>query len=258
MEEINSCLDSYDELIYNYDELAWGDVELPKSVILETWYHQNQRADWWNMWCTHYSRAEASNYLTWKRLQGSYLCETSQTLDKLKGDYTKNPIDRIRKDWIISWYAQVKTLLAIKHSLANKRPIATWSNKINWAETKLSWTAVIWTWSWHRFHIIGYDDDKQVLICKNSYWPDYMIKGNFYIKYEDLWCLHNTKLSLIENKTLIDNYKQKIMNDIKLESAKLFIAREWKYTNWERPQDNITREEMWAILERVLQNNTLK
>jgi hypothetical protein len=48
------------------------------------------------------------------------------------------------------------------------------------------------------------------------------------------------------------------MNDIKIEWAKLFVAREWKYTNWERPQDNITREEMWAILERVLSNNWLK
>jgi hypothetical protein len=44
-----------------------------------------------------------------------------------------------------------------------------------------------------------------------------MSKGNFFLRYEDFDALHNTKLSLIENKTLIDNYKQKIMNDIKIE-----------------------------------------
>jgi hypothetical protein len=46
------------------------------------------------------------------------------------------------------------------------------------------------------------------------------------------------------------------MEAIKLESAKAFVKR--GHTNWERPQENITREEMWAVLERVLVANNLK
>lgn len=73
----------------------------------------------------------------------------------------------------------------------------------------------------------------------------------------DEWIIYEWAFVLFLDKSnIINNKKKQLMEDIKLESAKAFVSR-W-YTNWERPQDNITREEMWAIFERVLIANNLK
>lgn len=249
MEEINSALDSFDERTFNYDELAWNS-ELPSYVLLDTGYVQNQKQDWFTYGCVYYSSAEWSNYLTKKRLLAKDFIKKSTTRKEWVWDYTINWPKLLVSEWVISWYAWVFLLDSIKNSLANKRPIATGSTKINWQETKKSpFIAVIGTWYGHRFHIIGYDDKKQLLICKNSYWKETYDNWLFYIKYSDIWALHNTRVSLIENKTLIDNYKQKIMENIKLDSAKKrFELWIWNWLEWSKP---ISREEASSMIYRL-------
>lgn len=256
MEEINACIDNYDERDYPYEDIAWAEIILPKKYICETGYWQNQKADWYIYWCVYYSWAEASNFVTKKRLLWKDFIKNSKTRKEWVGDKISNWTKLLLELWIISWYWQVGTLLSVKQSIFNNRPILTWSNTIDWKATKLNKNiAVRWTWYWHAFHIIWYDDDKKLLICKNSYWPDYMDKWNFYIKYEDFDLLYNTRHSLIENKELLNNYKAKIMENITLERAKK--AFEEGIWNWLEGAKSASREEtsrmIYRMYEKILQ-----
>lgn len=248
MEEIiNACIDSYDERTFDYEELAWAETSLPIKAICETGYRQNQKADGYNYGCVYFSTSEWTNYLNVIRTKWGDLCDKSETREEWVWDYLINWAKLALKLWLISWYGQIKSLLALKTSIVQNRPVLVWSNTINWTATKANWNiAVRWTWYWHRFHIIGYNDNDSHFICKNSYWPSYMDKGNFYIKYEDYDLLYNTKLSFIENPKLIDNYKKKIMEWITLDSAKIAFLL-WIY-NWDK-----RNEETRAIMLRAIE-----
>lgn len=250
MDEIlnNACLDSNDERNYQYEQIMWSSEELPSKVLLETGFRQNQQADGYPYGCVYFARAEASNYLSKSRLQWKDFIKWSSTRKEWVWDYVINWTKLLNKQNIISWYALVKTLNEVKHSLANGRPIHTGSNKIDWTKTKNNnWYAVYSDSYWHSFHIIGYDDAINSLICKNSYWPNYIAKGNFYINYELFdKVLMNSKFSLIANPTLIDNYKQKIMEWITLDSAKIAFLL-WIY-NWDK-----RNEETRAIMLRAIE-----
>jgi len=276
MEEIikGGALDKIDERNYSYSEIAWN-VEIKDFVCLDDWIIQNQYRDWYMNWCVYFASSMNDNYCNWRdkmdeRSSGSDLCDKSETRDPNIWDYLINWPKLLKKLWYIEWYFQLsQTIEEMKKVLCEWKPIHTWSNKISWSKIMENNNIIVWcewTATWHAFHIIGYNatwNDKidalhhipnNCFICKDS--SNSFDKWFFYLKFEDLNLLYFTKL-VFENKLEpILLYKKKIMEDIKIESAKLFVER--GYTNWERPQEPITREECWAIFERVLQKNNLQ
>jgi hypothetical protein len=81
------------------------------------------------------------------------------------------------------------------------------------------------------------------------------------LNYSDFWLLYPSKYSLFdkEDNTIL-LYKKKLMEDIKLESAKKAVEN-W-FFSWERPQDKATREETASMVERMYEklkkDNNLK
>ena len=83
------------------------------------------------------------------------------------------------------------------------------------------------------------------------------IKVNNLQDLIDKWIIYEwAYLLFVDENEKILQIKKQIMSMIKLESAKKFVAR--GYTDWTKPELPITREEFWAIMERVLVANNLK
>lgn len=261
----NACYDIPDERDYSYDLIMGVEKEKPSKYIINDNDLQDQNKAGYPYWCVFFSQSQwenIMNYLEWSEVRSKWkdLCDYAESnwmFDPKAWALIINWPKVWKTLWYLSWYFKISTIEELKHSIANNKVVQCGSNSIKWnTATKENWYIVSWWQSyWHSIIIIWYDDDKRLLTIKQSYNKyDNWIQ---YLRYEDFNLLYPSKFSLVDKtdeKILL--YKQKIMNDIKIESAKLFVER--GYTNWERPQDNITREEMWAIMERVLSKNNLK
>jgi len=165
--------------------------------------------------------------------------------------YVVNWPKLLKQKWLIKWYALIHTLDEIKHSIDNNRPVSTWSNRIDWKYgLKAPYILREWASYWHAFLIIWYDDNKQVLIIKNSYWKWIFDEWKNYLKYKDLYLLFHSKYSLIDAEDPILTYKKQIMKDINLEGAKKMF--ELWYWNWKEATKPMTREEVMTVLHRVI------
>ena len=256
MEINNWAKDKIDERHYNI-KMWWGwESPLPKHLLLDTEWMQNQKADWYKMWCVYYSASEACNYSikdSWDRTKGSTLCDESDTRNNEDWDYIINWPKLLKKNGLIAWYSQVSSLQEIKVSIYNKRPVCSWSKSIDWSTIKAEPFVAGWNfWSWHAFFIVWYDDLSEHLICQNSYGDAVYDEGYFYIKYEDLDKLFNTRISLIEDENTIIAHKKRIMEDINIEDARIAFLN--GYWNGENPTKPITREEAAAMIERATNN----
>lgn len=261
-EILNSAFDSNDERDYKYNELFWNEIEIPDFILLDNWIIQDQNKAWYPMWCVYFSSSEVDNYCNSRdkiidRTLWWELCDKSTTWSETEWDYVVNWPKLLKELWLIKWYILVKDDL-IK-ALSNWNPIHTWCNRINWKKTKENNIAIIEDWAWHSFHIIGYNRTwsmvnewnhtipNNVFICKNS--SNSYDNGFFYIKFDDISALYEARYIFTNDTTLIDNYKNKIMENIKLESAKK--AFELWLWNWERPNETATREEVSAMIYRL-------
>jgi C1A family cysteine protease len=142
---------------------------------------------------------------------------------------------------------RLNTLDQVIHSLANKRPAVIGTSKANWKETaKPPFFFVPADSSYgHAILVVGYNKLEGWLKCKNSYGDGKYDKGYFYIKFSDFDKLFTTKYSLVD-KSDIDLYKKRIMENIKIENAKkAFEEGVWSGTN---PQGYMTREEAMAVI----------
>jgi len=156
----------------------------------------------------------------------------------------------LKMKWLIKWYALIHTLDEIKHSIDNNRPVSTWSNKINWrAWLNAPYILSEWPSYWHAFLIIWYDDEKQLLTIKNSYWKERFDNGKNYLKYSDIWLLFNSKYSLIDAEDPILTYKKKIMDWINIEEAKTALTN-W-FWNGKNPTWTASREEVATMIQRL-------
>lgn len=209
---LNACYDILDKRNYQYGlfETLW--TQLPKKVLLNDWKITNQwYARYW-YWCVAFSTTNWINeilYTLKEEKDPIVLFEemvSKKLLDIKKGAYIIDwPKTSKLLGWI-TWYLQVNTLREIKDSLYKKRPLVIWSNKINWSLTKkFPHIAIEWNSYWHRFLIVWYDDDKQLLTCENSYW-DTFDYWRFYISYDDIWLLFPSKFSLYIDKA--DNFSK--------------------------------------------------
>lgn len=199
-----------------YEAIFWADytTERPRYVNLaEGLFVQNQWEDNdpdTSMACGSYSMAHcinANNKLDdWDiYVEGNWFW--SVFVDFFADKYKELGIDPIKSgsykqdqltlaqemDYIIA-YTRCTTIDDVKENLARGRAIQTGSKQIDYKATKLTSDkiAVIGTWPAHLFAIVGYDDDREVLICMNSRGSKTlsMDKGFFYIRYEDIGALY--------------------------------------------------------------------
>jgi len=241
------------EMLFGYAE------ELPSYVLLSNNEIQNQRYED-PYGCVFYSSSDSSNTMnffekSWIKITGHELCKIAiekWVLDVNAWAYWEDWPKLLRELWYISYYGRCRSLEDIKLSLHNKRPVVTGSNTIDWNKSlQNNFTAIYGLNYGHFFTIMWYDDSKQRLICENSYWKDEWDNGYFYINYSDYSLLYNSKFTM--NDTLNPNV---IRDAITIEDAKLFFDR-W-YTSWTNPTAPITRQECFALLERVMKANNLK
>ncbi len=267
MEEIrNWAIDEIDERNYQYSEIA-GTTILPDFILNDDWDIQDQYKAGYNMGCVYFATSMNDNQLNqsdWisERSKWWELCDKSKTRSRENWDLIINGPKLAKELKLIDWYFQLKNVSETMASLVNGLNIHCGSNTINWRETnKAPYIANISSGSWHCFHIIGYNKwneveykwrkiPKDVFICKDS---SFMFDNwFFYIRIEDFEkALFFTKLNFINNKEIILQYKKKIMENIKLESAKKAIENWiWNGIDWDKA---VTREEAAAMIQRVFE-----
>ena len=255
MEEKDYCIDVPDERDFDY-EVLWEMKELPKKIKLIAKVIQNQKLDWWIYWCVYYGWSSWSNITNdyaknTQEISWRDLCKKAVDLGYLDPESWSILINwwkLLKSEKYIEWYFKVSWIENMKQALSNNRILHTWSNKIAWKKMWADNIAVRGTSYGHCFIIIGYDDDSWVFIVQNSYWSDFEDKGYFYIKYEDIDILFTCYTFEVDQKNIL-LYKQKIMENIKLEWAKkAFENWFWNGLNWDKP---LTREEGASMVERL-------
>ncbi len=273
----NWAILAIDERDYVVWKIDWLDInKLPVIDSGVNSYNQLEYSDsYWNCLCTLY----ASIWMVADNAKYKFTWTERQELCKLR---IKESDFDINVWWyIVTWNNIVRNYLKKKWVKLIQYRVSTKNNDFKILLNK--WYRInIWLTIWETFLEDMQDNGilNKVNFWKSKYGHSTTIKkiwNNYIIDNYD-WKLKYNQVEISDLQALIDNWvifewaylqiidennlklklKQKIMNDIKIESAKLFVAREWKYTNWENPQNNITREEVWAILERVLSNNWLK
>lgn len=201
--------DKVDLRNYQYDIFMWGSEKLPFKYIIQDNKVVNQgESDLTKYWCVAYSTTnwinEIQSLLKEKDKDPLELFNKMVELWRLNINWGAYLIDwpKTAKElkWI-TWYAIVKTLEEIKHSLYKNRPLVVWSNKANWKTSKKEpYILEKWKSYWHRFLIVWYDDNTELLTCENSYWIWRSDNWRFYIRYKDIDILYKTKISLINEK----------------------------------------------------------
>lgn len=259
----NACTDNPDDRDYNYSELLWSGaleeyekIDFPNIKIFNQWMKYITRMACSRCWIWHIINAQEliNNWVESLDIEEFWLRYLKINPNAEKEWATlQSALQQAKDEWLIWWYYRVNTIEEINNALDKWFFIYTWSSNWDWdsvAKDKIYKLRTDSQIVWHAWVI----PKKETLL--NSYWPN----NGYSTISEDLYNTTFTKYAILPkedyNLTLI--YKNKIMNEIKLEMAKQFVAREWKYTNWERPNDPITRQEFWATMERVLKNNWLK
>lgn len=263
----NWAKDYVDERNYSYSEVVWSLVWDSKDfVLLEDWESQNQYKSWYNMWCVYFASSMHDNNINrrdWIKDRSFWweLCDSSKTRSSIHWDYIINWPKLLKSLWLIEWYVNISSFDEMIDCLNRSMPVHTWSNQINWTKTNNSKDkkAIIWKWSWHCFHIIWYNKSWNIKFERKHIIPNncFIIKDSsdmfdfwyFYIWFEDIWVLFDSKFTFINDTKILLNYKNKIMENIKLESSKK--AFELWIWNWENPSMNITREEAAAMIYRM-------
>jgi len=263
--KVNWALDKSDERDYKYSDVfewvVWAILPTWKIIDLWTDYQNQSLEEITKYMCVFYNTAHWTNILNiieWSEVFSKWKDLWLEAIDKWllnpkSWAYIVNWPKLLKSKGLIKWYTLIHTLEEIKHSIAQNKPVSTWSNKINWrAWLKAPYILSEWPSYWHAFLIIWYDDDKELLTIKNSYWKWKFDNWKNYLKYSDIWLLFNSKYSLIDSEDPILTYKKKIMDWINLEEAKKMF--ELWYWNWERPTESMSREEVMTVLSRVMKD----
>ena len=196
------------------------------------------------------------NYIAWEsdRISWHDLCtiaESEWLLDPDKWAFVSSSPKLLQQLGYIESYWNCNSIEDIKLALFNKKPIQTWSTRIDRIKTRANDSVVVeWSTYWHSFFICWYDDDKQRFILENSYWSEAYIEWYFFLNYSDFNLLFVSKY-IMTDKT-VEEYNEEILNDIDLANAKLFYLR--GYTNGLEPRTPRNAQEMWATFEVVIQD----
>jgi len=254
----NACYDVPDERDYKHSDVCWTEYNLPKKAIID------DIEDYQNQWAeevTHYACAFFST-VHWVNILNDI--EWVWEWNVSWKDISIIAIDKwlLKQNFwaaIQSWPKLLKTLKHIKgwdlceniedvkHSITIWRPVIIWSNLLDFNKTIIEAKPSYW----HAILVIWYDDDKQQLIIKESYWKTSYDKWLQYLPYNLFDKLFLSKYSLIDRENSILTYKKQIMNNIDLEWAKILFDK-WIW-NWLNPKDNMSRQEVMQVLYRVIE-----
>jgi len=117
--------------------------------------------------------------------------------------------------------------------------------EIQWEDFKKNWWHLVRLYKkWNNLRIIDNYDWKKI-------YNDYINNKIEKLQKNWVYCI-SAYLYLFNN----DYMSEQIKDNMSLINAKRFFDR--GYTNWLDPKNPITREEFWATLEVILQNNNLK
>lgn len=251
MKIVNACKDEVDARDYRFLEV-FGVAELPTRVEnnRSTIYDQSQKNDpKTNYACTVYGWIHCVNEANCKEAEQwnvDYPPEINPSSlwgialkrgAKIDSGWSLQSATKLIRDlWHISWYTLCRSAGEVKQALANGQLVYTWSNRIDWKKSYLNnFIAVPWEWSGHAFTIFGYDDDKELFICRNSYWTSKWDSGYFYVKYDDYDVFFskyayadkvNPEMKAYRSKLLRERaFKEWLWNG--MDGEKLLIRQDW-------------------------------
>lgn len=252
----NATRDEASEIDFQYSEVIkfWNTQaknKFPKQAII---IQDQSEQDITKMACTRYALFHIIN---WHRINAVWAkVEQLEAIIAWQEYIKDNPnaeevwaslqsaLNQEKQKWNIGWYALAQTHDEIKTAINNWHYIYTWYNTGRVRNNKYEFLDRF-TW-WHSVAIIWYDDDKQVYIWLNSYWPD---NWYFTIDYKLIETFF-TRIAIFPTNysDLINKYK-KMRDDKTLELAK----KMW-ITNWENLQEPMTRWQGAIMNTRVLIN----
>lgn len=229
---LDSKTQAFDELIsdvrnYELDEIAWSvEPKFPDEFAFEVHYYVNQRKPWYTMSCTAQATAECGNlqrkvkadetrkswFILWDDMVRLWLW------DRKRWAYLIHAIKQGKKDWVVEWYYQTKTINAMKSAIYNySNLIATWSNKIDWNLLKKTdaIVSISSSWYWHAFYIRWWN--KLGWLCVNSNWhkdpiTEFIIPFNltFDVLFKSTYALVvNPEWTKLSKEELFSKYKLK-------------------------------------------------
>lgn len=250
MIEKDYCLDNPDLRNFSYNEIAWANINLPTSYIIDdTTDYQNQGLEKVTQYmCTAFATTHGVNILNnienlWEE---DYIAKDFWLkmvdlwrLNVETGAYIIDWPKTAKELWRIAWYFQVYTIEDVKKAIYEWHPVVTWSNKLAWDDVCYAKENY-----GHCILIIGYNE--KWLIIKQSYWKNKRANWTNLLPYNLFDKLMYTKLALVDNPNTILTYKQKLMAEITNGIAK--VAYEKGRWNWEKAKEKITTEESVAIL----------
>jgi len=190
-----------DDRDYKVEILLWWKVKLPVRYILRDDEIQNQALT--NPYgCVFYTWSSISNTMNYiakedTRISWDELCKMAINkwlLNPTRGAFISSSPELLQELWYIKTYWNCRTLEEVKLAIYNKKPVQTWSNRINRDKTKENNNRAVEWWSYgHSFFICWYSDTEELLVCENSYWKDSYKLWYFFIKYEDYDLLFQSK-----------------------------------------------------------------
>ena len=202
--EVNACRDAPDERDILYWSVAKETVTVPERVFRPVPLIHNQWLDpLTKMACWQYGMIHGVNTMNdinnewvqrdpkpnWLTFVNAHKTPRYNPIEKWSS--LQDNLNFTTSLWAIEWYVKIDKLNKEEYqlNLAKKRCLYTGSSNIDWRKTRDSDDkyAVIGKGAGHIFAIVWYG--KKWLVCVNSYWPDYMDDGYFYIHREDIGAL---------------------------------------------------------------------
>jgi len=139
-------------------------------------------------------RKKINKLVDWKDI--AYRAIEDWVYNAEKGAYLIDWPKISKRMGLIDWYTVCNSLEDIKQAIYLNWPVWVGSNQVNWSETnKNNFIVVKWKSYGHKFIIVWYDDLLKTFTCENSYWKSVFDNWRFYLKYDDLDLLFQTKTS---------------------------------------------------------------
>lgn len=198
----------------------------------------NQPYDPWTRW--DQAKERGASDTKWWTLQGA--------IQLLKDKKDIVGYARIATAGSASW----ELLVSI---LAQKKAIVTGSKRWNWRQVGISpyLYSEKQTNSGHIWAIVGYDLDKRLFICRNSWTASWGDNGHFYLSFDDVWLLYSTYM-------VLDPSDAWVLKDARNVRAKNYAqyAQDHGIWNGMQPDGIATDEEIYIMVNRAMNTLGLK
>ena len=269
-EETSHSYDRPEFTDYDYAEVAsyderWSSISNALDLVRKHLIIFNQWAiTQTRNWCWHYSKQHGINAMNiledlerWKNNQINprdfWIKWQDERMPQSRwiGTSIQQNLNTFKDKWWIGWWARCNSIQDTKHALDMWRMISTWSRDGNRPEirkTGIYSTKKSWWIQWHLFLIGWYDDEKQIFLAPNSYWPNRWPKEwRFEIPYSEYDNLYS-KNAMFDVKSIdaINTYKEATAYQ-----REFLKAIQMGITNGDRPDKLAIRKEVAVMCYRV-------